>query len=68
MASIAVPIEETVGAMADMTKAGYIRHIGLSEVGADTLRRARLRRLRGEGVTAADRPRGTSWSVDQEKT
>jgi pyridoxine 4-dehydrogenase len=35
-----VPIEETVGAMADMVKAGYIRHIGLSEVGADTLRRA----------------------------
>jgi aryl-alcohol dehydrogenase-like predicted oxidoreductase len=36
----AVPIEETVGAMADMVKAGYIRHIGLSEVGSDTIRRA----------------------------
>lgn len=36
----AVPIEETIGAMADMVKAGYIRHIGLSEVGADTIRRA----------------------------
>ena len=35
-----VPIEETVGAMADMIKAGWIRHIGLSEVGSDTLRRA----------------------------
>lgn len=35
-----VPIEETVGAMADLVKAGYVRHIGLSEVGADTLRRA----------------------------
>ena len=35
-----VPIEETVGAMAEMVQAGYIRHIGLSEVGADTLRRA----------------------------
>lgn len=35
-----VPIEETVGAIADMIKAGYVRHIGLSEVGADTLRRA----------------------------
>jgi aryl-alcohol dehydrogenase-like predicted oxidoreductase len=35
-----VPIEETVGAIADMVKAGYVRHIGLSEVGADTLRRA----------------------------
>jgi aryl-alcohol dehydrogenase-like predicted oxidoreductase len=36
----AVPIEETVGAIADMVKAGYVRHIGLSEVGPDTLRRA----------------------------
>ena len=35
-----VPIEETVGAIADMVKAGYVRHIGLSEVGPDTLRRA----------------------------
>jgi aryl-alcohol dehydrogenase-like predicted oxidoreductase len=35
-----VPIEETVGAMADMIKAGWIRHIGLSEVGPDTIRRA----------------------------
>ena len=35
-----VPIEETVGAIAAMVKAGYVRHIGLSEVGADTLRRA----------------------------
>ncbi len=36
----AVPIEETVGAIADLVKAGYVRHIGLSEVGAATLRRA----------------------------
>ena len=35
-----VPIEETVGAIADMVKAGYVRHIGLSEVGAETTRRA----------------------------
>jgi aryl-alcohol dehydrogenase-like predicted oxidoreductase len=35
-----VPIEDTVGAMADMVKAGYVRHVGLSEVGAETLRRA----------------------------
>ena len=35
-----VPIEESVGAMAEMVKAGWIRHIGLSEVGSDTLRRA----------------------------
>ncbi|MFC5662141.1 aldo/keto reductase [Kitasatospora misakiensis] len=36
----AVPIEETVGAIAELVQAGYVRHIGLSEVGADTLRRA----------------------------
>ncbi|MDP3748928.1 MAG: aldo/keto reductase [Phenylobacterium sp.] len=35
-----VPIEDTVGAIADLVKAGYVRHIGLSEVGAATLRRA----------------------------
>jgi aryl-alcohol dehydrogenase-like predicted oxidoreductase len=35
-----VPIEETVGAIAEMVKAGYVRHVGLSEVGANTLRRA----------------------------
>ena len=35
-----VPIEETVGAMAEMVQAGYIRHIGLSEVSIETLRRA----------------------------
>ena len=36
----AVPIEESVGAMAELVKRGHIRHIGLSEVGAATLRRA----------------------------
>lgn len=36
----AVPIEDTVGAVADLVTAGYVRHIGLSEVGADTIRRA----------------------------
>ena len=36
----AVPIEETVGAIADCIKAGWARHVGLSEVGAETLRRA----------------------------
>jgi aryl-alcohol dehydrogenase-like predicted oxidoreductase len=35
-----VPIEETVGAIGEMVDAGYVRHIGLSEVGAETLRRA----------------------------
>jgi aryl-alcohol dehydrogenase-like predicted oxidoreductase len=35
-----VPIEETVGAIADMVKAGHVRHVGLSEAGAETIRRA----------------------------
>jgi len=35
-----VPIEETVGAIAELVRAGYVRYIGLSEVGADTVRRA----------------------------
>ena len=36
----ATPIEETVGAIAEMVEAGYVRHIGLSEVGSETIRRA----------------------------
>ncbi|WP_116139090.1 aldo/keto reductase [Trinickia diaoshuihuensis] len=35
-----VPIEDTVGAMSDLVKAGYVRYIALSEIGADTIRRA----------------------------
>jgi aryl-alcohol dehydrogenase-like predicted oxidoreductase len=35
-----VPIEETIGAIADLIKAGHVRHIGLSEVGSETIRRA----------------------------
>jgi aryl-alcohol dehydrogenase-like predicted oxidoreductase len=35
-----VPIEDTVGAIAEMVQAGYVRHIALSEVSAETLRRA----------------------------
>ena len=35
-----VPIEETIGAIGEMVDAGYVRHIGLSEVGAETIRRA----------------------------
>ena len=35
-----VPIEETIGAISDLVKAGYVRAIGLSEVGPDTIRRA----------------------------
>jgi aryl-alcohol dehydrogenase-like predicted oxidoreductase len=36
----AVPIEETVGALGEMVKKGYLKHIGLSEVGSETIRRA----------------------------
>jgi aryl-alcohol dehydrogenase-like predicted oxidoreductase len=35
-----VPIEDTIGAIADLVKAGYVKHVGLSEVGVDTIRRA----------------------------
>jgi aryl-alcohol dehydrogenase-like predicted oxidoreductase len=35
-----VPIEETVGAIAEMVQAGYVRHIGLSEAGVESVRRA----------------------------
>ena len=35
-----VPIEETIGAIAEMVEAGYVRYIGLSEVGSETIRRA----------------------------
>ena len=36
----AVPIEDTIGAIRDLVRAGYVRHIGLSEVGAATVARA----------------------------
>ncbi len=35
-----VPIEDTIGAISDLVKAGYVRQIGLSEVGPETIRRA----------------------------
>jgi aryl-alcohol dehydrogenase-like predicted oxidoreductase len=35
-----IPVEDTIGAIKEMVEAGYVRHIGLSEVGADTIRRA----------------------------
>ncbi len=36
----ATPVEETVGAIAELIAAGYVRHVGLSEVGSATIRRA----------------------------
>jgi aryl-alcohol dehydrogenase-like predicted oxidoreductase len=35
-----LPIEETIGAIGEMVQAGYVRHVGLSEAGAETIRRA----------------------------
>ncbi|GGJ28877.1 aldo/keto reductase [Streptomyces brasiliensis] len=35
-----IPVEDTIGALEEMRQAGYIRHIGLSELGAETIRRA----------------------------
>ncbi|MBP2000119.1 aryl-alcohol dehydrogenase-like predicted oxidoreductase [Paenibacillus shirakamiensis] len=37
---LGIPIEETIGAIADMVKAGYVKHIGVTQVDADTLRKA----------------------------
>jgi hypothetical protein len=48
-----VPIEEIVSAVADMVKAGYVRFIGLSEMGAETIRRARDLRNQGRVISAA---------------
>ena len=56
-----VPIEETVGAMADLIRAGKIRHIGLSEAAPDTLRRAH----RTHAVTALQ-TEYSLWSRDPE--
>ncbi|MGB3486389.1 MAG: aldo/keto reductase [Mycobacterium sp.] len=36
----AVPVEDTIGALGELVDAGYVRHIGLSEVGSETIRRA----------------------------
>src|SRR5215213_1426746 len=47
-----VPIEETVGAIAELVQAGHVRYVGLSEAGADTIRRA------GATAAIADRGRG----------
>ena len=40
MTSTGWAIEETIGAISELVEAGYVRHIGLSEVGAETIRRA----------------------------
>jgi aryl-alcohol dehydrogenase-like predicted oxidoreductase len=57
-----VPIEETVGAMAELVRAGKVRYLGLSEVGADTLRRAH----RVHPITAVQNEY-SPWSREPEK-
>ncbi|HEX3696542.1 MAG TPA: aldo/keto reductase [Polyangia bacterium] len=65
-----VPIEDTVGAIAEMVKAGYVRHIGLSEVGVETLRRARqlhpIVDLQIEYSLASRRPEATIFPALKE--
>src|SRR5213075_989233 len=55
------PIEETVGAMAGLVKAGKVRHLGLSEAAPDTLRRAH----RAHPITALQ-TEYSLWSRDPE--
>jgi aryl-alcohol dehydrogenase-like predicted oxidoreductase len=57
-----VPIEETVGAMAELVKAGKVRHLGLSEVSAETLRRAHA-----VHPIAAVQTEYSLWSRDPER-
>lgn len=57
------PIEETVGAMAELVKEGKVRYIGLSEVSGDTLRRAN----KVHPITAVQ-TEYSIWSRDVEKT
>ncbi|MDQ7093608.1 aldo/keto reductase [Desulfosporosinus sp. PR] len=37
---LAIPVEETIGAISDLVKAGYVKHIGMTQVEAETLRKA----------------------------
>ncbi len=57
-----VPIEETVGAMADLVRAGKVRHLGLSEAAPDTIRRA----AREHTITALQ-TEYSLWSRDPEE-
>ncbi len=56
-----VPIEETVGAMADLVRAGKVRYLGLSEAGAETIRRAH-----GVHPIAALQTEYSLWTRDAE--
>ena len=60
----AVPIEDTVGAIAEMMGAGYVRHAGLSEVGAATLRRAQdVHRVTGLQIEYSLMSRGIETEI-----
>lgn len=59
----AVPIEETVGAMADLVKLGKVRHLGLSEASPDTIRRAHA-----VHPIAALQTEYSLWTRDPEET
>ena len=56
-----VPIEETVGAMADLVRAGKVHHLGLSEAAPETIRRAAR-----EGTIAALQTEYSLWTRDPE--
>uniref|UniRef100_UPI0013C34567 aldo/keto reductase n=1 Tax=Pseudomonas viridiflava TaxID=33069 RepID=UPI0013C34567 len=57
-----VPIEDTIGAMAELVKAGKVRHIGICEASAETIERAhRVHPL------AAVRSENSLWSRDPEQ-
>jgi aryl-alcohol dehydrogenase-like predicted oxidoreductase len=65
-----VPIEETVGAMADLVKAGKVRYLGLSEAAAETIRRAHkihpITALQSEYSLWTRDPEGEIFSTIQE--
>ncbi|HEY2286835.1 MAG TPA: aldo/keto reductase [Streptosporangiaceae bacterium] len=59
-----VPIEDTVGAIAELIQAGYVRYAGLSEMGADTIRRASAaHRISGLQIEYSLMSRGIEASV-----
>jgi len=70
------PIEESVGAVAELVEEGKVRHIGLSEASADTLRRRRRAARRGSSpspgcwpvVTMSSRSRGRSAAGTSRRT
>jgi aryl-alcohol dehydrogenase-like predicted oxidoreductase len=59
-----VPIEDTVGAISELIQKGYVRHVGLSEVGVDTIRRAaRVHAISDLQIEYALISRGPEWQI-----